>query len=686
MANFDEEVVIKLRDEFSSQVDKISKNSISLQGIWKQLAAIGATAFAVTAVKESVAAYIENEQQALQLKGSLMALGIQSEALNKTYLAFAQTMERTTMFTEEQAISAQRLLIQYRIGGDEMRRTIKVASDLATAMGTDLQSATMAIIKAQEGNTTALKRMGVSVTDATVATKGLGGVLDEVEKKFGGFAKSAEQGFGAALDKFAKAIGDVAKKTGEGISALNESFGKSPFALGGDKGFIQQWTDIFRQFTDSISGSTEGVKQLTEASEELAKAEKKITAPMRTFLNEEAQKSYNDFLADLKKRSGGVFDQINGDEDAHLKKLQSMFTAAGLKRSEYLDARDMLEKEANKKSMEAITSLIVESGNAFSAGITSMKTNVLSGLSSMSSSALSIIGKISGNAGFGLAGGIISTFTSVVGAIGSLFGDSEKDLRGYFTRVTDQLEVLKRGVDDVDRRVNEKEDAANAIANGLQSRELTQGDYEAVTGLSWQGNVSKQQAYAYLSPYANVTPDDALAFADQIKQAFKTRTISWKISDDGIFVVSFWGEPHAFLNRAGTWETLRIWHSEELTIAIAHMMYDYAKRNGMDASALGVSVEQREKIKAAAASPANASLPLTRSGAIGVSGSSRMTYNPATGSMSGASVQNTVINLSAIDEAGVQDFLLSKLAPAMRRASGRQGVVLISSKGVSSNI
>jgi hypothetical protein len=183
------------------------------QQVGQQMSDIGKTlSVAVTApILAAGAAAIQGAQQQAQAMAQVnAALASMGDGVGRTadqLLKASDAMELNSLFEGDEILSkvTANLLTFGNVAGEQFDRAQQAAVDLATRMGTDLQSATVMIGKALNDpiqGISALRRVGVQLSDsqeqlirsmvATGDTAGAQGViLAELERQFGGAAKAA---------------------------------------------------------------------------------------------------------------------------------------------------------------------------------------------------------------------------------------------------------------------------------------------------------------------------------------------------------------------------------------------------------------------------------------------------------------------------------------------------------------
>ena len=166
------------------------------------------------------------EQKLTQvLKSTQNAAGLTKDELVK----MANELQRVTLYGDETTLAGQALLLTFtQIGRDTFPLAIEASMNMATAMGTDLNSAILLVGKALNDpikGVASLARNGVKLNenqlkliknfvelgDAASAQKI---ILKELEVQFGGQAKAAAEGTGRIL-QLQGAIGDLGQAIGK---------------------------------------------------------------------------------------------------------------------------------------------------------------------------------------------------------------------------------------------------------------------------------------------------------------------------------------------------------------------------------------------------------------------------------------------------------------------------------------
>ena len=166
-------------------------------------------------IEDSVKAAAESEASLNSLKFALASTGIASEQTIKNFQDLASQIQETTKY-EDDAVIANIALIQSLARLDEqgLKRATLAATDFATALGTDLESASRILARAAEGNTTALTKLGLEFKKGSTDGETFANVLTEIEKRFGGAAINESKTFAGAIAQIGNVYGDLKEKIG----------------------------------------------------------------------------------------------------------------------------------------------------------------------------------------------------------------------------------------------------------------------------------------------------------------------------------------------------------------------------------------------------------------------------------------------------------------------------------------
>lgn len=195
---------------------------------------------AIVGVARSVVrATVESEKAAQNLESALRGTrGATADTANQLK-AYAEELQRTTIFEDDAIVSAEALIASFRnIGADEIPRATRAVADLSAAFGRDLRSSAELVGKALNDPTKAtraLREAHVALSPAVQKTikelvetgrivEAQNIVLSEFERAVGGRAVDATRTLGGALAQLKNAFGNLLEAGGteEAVESVNE--------------------------------------------------------------------------------------------------------------------------------------------------------------------------------------------------------------------------------------------------------------------------------------------------------------------------------------------------------------------------------------------------------------------------------------------------------------------------------
>lgn len=251
-------VQVKLRDEVSSGLKTMNRSlkevqtglsstvkgmiglgvSISagqvivqgLQKVWQTLKQV---------IKESVQEYFKSEQELSKMNSVLRATGGALGYTTAELQKMAAQMMRGTIFDDEQIMAAQTFALTMEgISKETFPRMMQVAADLATVMGTDLESAVSQLgiaMQDPENGLTRLRRAGIvfsesqktlikSLVDTGQAAAAQNIILTELESRVGGAAAAMGTTVFGSVEKLKNELNNMKESLGQLIA-----LGMKPF-------------------------------------------------------------------------------------------------------------------------------------------------------------------------------------------------------------------------------------------------------------------------------------------------------------------------------------------------------------------------------------------------------------------------------------------------------------------------
>lgn len=193
-------------------------------------AAVGALTFVVV---DGLKEYAKFEQAQLRLQAILKATGGAAGVTKDEILEFAEAYERSTLRGNEEIQNAATELLTFKgVSHDTFFEAIKLATDLSTVMGSDLNSVIMRFGKLLDDpvqNINALSKAGVTFTGSQAEmikslvetgneSEALAIILQKVREKVGGAAEGEAGGLTGATHRLRVEWDDLLKAFGANIA------------------------------------------------------------------------------------------------------------------------------------------------------------------------------------------------------------------------------------------------------------------------------------------------------------------------------------------------------------------------------------------------------------------------------------------------------------------------------------
>jgi len=212
--------------KFSFTEHGLQKISQGVAGLKSQLGNIGTALAAIgvgVAFKKMISEAIEAEDGIKKLSAALQGSNQYSKGAVASFEAFADSMQKTTRFSDDAAIGAATLARNLTgLSNDSIQQLIKRASDLAIVLGTDLESATQLLVKGVEGSTGALGRYGIKVKAGADETETFNNIM-AATSKFAGQAEQDINSYSGSLAYLENNINNIFESLGKSL-IKSESF------------------------------------------------------------------------------------------------------------------------------------------------------------------------------------------------------------------------------------------------------------------------------------------------------------------------------------------------------------------------------------------------------------------------------------------------------------------------------
>lgn len=254
----------------------VTRSVAMIKGALAPLAPIAAAVGVAMGFTSAINSARDAVQQQNKLEAVLKATGGAAGLTSNQMMDLANDMSYLTNFEDDAVVGAQAVLATFKeVKGDQFKEGTRLAADMASVLGGDLNGSIMQVGKALNDPTkgiTALARAGVSFTEqqkqqikSMQASGDMVGaqqiILKELRSEFGGAAEAMADPF----TKMQNVIGNVGESVGmlllPAVNAVANGFSQAlgPLANGGDtfgaigeqigtlvSGVIQPFVSIFR--------------------------------------------------------------------------------------------------------------------------------------------------------------------------------------------------------------------------------------------------------------------------------------------------------------------------------------------------------------------------------------------------------------------------------------------------------
>ena len=200
----------------------LNKAKKDIKGFDKTIKALGKTFLGLFAAqkmlafgKASVKAFAADDKAARLLLNTLENLGAGYAATNVE--DFIAKLQNTTGVLDDALRPALQTLLTATGDIEKSQGALALALDISANGVISLETATKALAKGFQGNTTSLGKMGGAVSKATLATGDMNKITAELTAKYQGSALTAAAGYSGQMDKLAVASANAKETIGKGL-------------------------------------------------------------------------------------------------------------------------------------------------------------------------------------------------------------------------------------------------------------------------------------------------------------------------------------------------------------------------------------------------------------------------------------------------------------------------------------
>lgn len=167
---------------------------------------------------QHIQSYQEQEVALIKLSTALKQTGQFTQSNLKSLIDYSSQLQRTTIYGDEVTQSVMAQLLAMGLSVEQTKQATLQAANLATVMGTDLNTAARAMADLFQGNTSLIGRYVKGLDETIIKSGDLNKILAMLNERIGGQAVAIGQSGVGAIARMNNAIGDLKENTGELIS------------------------------------------------------------------------------------------------------------------------------------------------------------------------------------------------------------------------------------------------------------------------------------------------------------------------------------------------------------------------------------------------------------------------------------------------------------------------------------
>jgi hypothetical protein len=188
------------------------------------VAAAAAVAYGTKLAIDGVKAAIEDEQAQLRLAAALKsATGATEDQIAATEAYILKTSLATGVADDKLRPAFQRLAVSTK-DVNEAQKLLNLSLDIAAGSGKDLETVANALGKAQDGNATALGRLGLGLSKAELSTLSFTEVQQKLSDLYGGAAAANAETFQGKIDRLKVGFDEAKESLGFALLPAVEDF------------------------------------------------------------------------------------------------------------------------------------------------------------------------------------------------------------------------------------------------------------------------------------------------------------------------------------------------------------------------------------------------------------------------------------------------------------------------------
>jgi hypothetical protein len=210
----------KAVEDNSSKISEFGKKAAAAFAV----AAAAAVAYGTKLAIDGVKAAIEDEQAQLRLANALRtATGATDAQIKATEDMILKTSLATGVADDQLRPAFQRLAVSTKDTA-KAQELLSLALDISKGKGIELETVANALGRAQDGNTTALGRLGLGLSKAELATLSFTDVQTKLSELYGGAAAANAETFQGKIDRLKVGFDEAKESLGVALLPQVEKF------------------------------------------------------------------------------------------------------------------------------------------------------------------------------------------------------------------------------------------------------------------------------------------------------------------------------------------------------------------------------------------------------------------------------------------------------------------------------
>jgi hypothetical protein len=204
----------------SSKISEFGKKAAAAFAV----AAAAAVAYGTKLAVDGVKAAIEDEAAQLRLAAALRtATGATDAQIAATEAMILKTSLATGVADDQLRPALQRLAVSTK-DTEEAQKLLNLSLDIAKGRGLELETVANALGRAQDGNTTALGRLGLGLSKAELSTLSFTEVQEKLSELYGGAAARNAETFQGKIDRLKVGFDEAKESLGFALLPAVEQF------------------------------------------------------------------------------------------------------------------------------------------------------------------------------------------------------------------------------------------------------------------------------------------------------------------------------------------------------------------------------------------------------------------------------------------------------------------------------